>query len=213
MDTPLLSHLLKLHSFFSRGPCNWWSQEAGSAPCGLVTGVQRVTQPLAAVDLDLRMLLCTASLCSSPLTPHIALLHRDYASGTTGHLGVSWALNEAHLFLSLVLPLPLSQPLFLTPTIPSSHIWPGSRTDTVCWEMREMRESPFAKCVSHDQSHKSCMPAKSCLLICPYDSIAISCLVAVFTCQALFDILQNSWPVHKFPCFTEMGFVRRAQLF
>lgn len=66
---------------------------------------------MAAVDLDLRMLLFTESLCSSPLKPHIALLHREYASGTTGHLGVSWELNEAHLFFSLSYPLPLSQPL------------------------------------------------------------------------------------------------------
>lgn len=87
MNTPSFSHLLEPHSFFIMGQCNWLSQEAGSAPCGLVTGVLRVMEPLAAVDL--RMLLLTPGLCSSPLQPHTALLHRDSTSGTTSHLGAS----------------------------------------------------------------------------------------------------------------------------
>lgn len=49
------------------------------------------------------------------------------------------------------------------------------------------------------------MHANQCLYISLHDSIAISCLVVVFTCQALWVILQNSWPVHKFLCIAAIG--------
>lgn len=40
--------------------------------------------------------------------------------------------------------------------------------------------------------------AHPCLYISRHGFVAISCLVVVFTCQALWDVLQNSRPVHTF---------------
>lgn len=148
MNTPSFSHLLKLHSFLT-GHCNWCSQEAGSAPCASLTGVQRVMEPLAAVDL--RMPPLTSGLCSSPLRPHTALLHWDSASGTTGHLGASWALNEARLFF-FFFNLPFqSAPFPNTNNTFISHLaWLPNR---YAGELGAWGNS-FLRSVSHDHSHK-----------------------------------------------------------
>lgn len=49
------------------------------------------------------------------------------------------------------------------------------------------------------------MHENRCIFISLHDSLAISRLVFVFTCQVLWVVLQNSRPVHKFLCVAEIG--------
>lgn len=137
-------------------------------------------------------------LCSSPLHPTMFC-----STGTTllGQMATwepqnKWSKPFFFFFTSTT--CPNVHNLFI------SHLaWQENRS---ALEFEGGAELHFANCVSHDQSHKAYMHAKPCLFICLHDSMAISCMVMVFTCQILWKILQNSWPVHKCLYITETGF-------
>lgn len=79
---------------------------------------------------------CRPLIISSTL--HTALLHRDNAVGTDGHLGAEHLMKHTRFFCFFYTPLLLSQSLFApTPTIPPSHIWLGSMQNRSAWELRE----------------------------------------------------------------------------
>lgn len=100
----------------------------------------------------------------------------------------SWASNEAHPFFFLLI-IPCFTSCFNNTSIASVAHLAGQH----------------AAAASHDHIH-----ANPCLFISCHDSIAISCLVVVFTCQTLWDVLRNSWPVHTFHCW-DGTFVRSEQ--
>lgn len=104
----------------------------------------------------------------------------------------SWASNEAHrFFFSLSTHHLPFQFLFQQHQPCLRHTSGGAARKPL-------------RTASHDHIH-----AKPCLFISCHDSIAISCLVVVFTFQALWDVLRNSWPVHKFDCWG-MGHLQRV---
>lgn len=152
--------------------------------------------PLAAVDSRIQLL-----LIGSP--PRDALLHRDNTAAPNAHLGTEYLMKHMYfiLFFSVV---------FNAHVLFVSHLaWQQNKS---ALKLGGDGESHLANCVSHDQSHGAHMHANSCLFICSHDSAAISCLVAVSTCQMLWEISQNSWPVHQFFYITEMGLQGAVQL-
>lgn len=158
MNTPPFSHLLKLHSFFLTVHCNWRSQEAGSDPCGIATGVQRVWCS--------HWQLWTWGCCSRcPLQASVHLLSNLtelYSTGTMpqGQLATwEWAehLMKHTFFPSLSLPLLLSQPLFPNTNNPFiSHL--------ACQQNRYVGElGEWGNCLLQSVSHMTRATKPTCM--------------------------------------------------
>lgn len=142
---------------------------------------------------------CRPLIISS--SPRTALLRRDGAVGTDGHLGAEHLMKHT-LFKNSS--SPESIPFF--PNNPSISHLAWQHAEPICRGDGGSVGIAFCKaCVSHDHSRKAYMHGNRCIFISLHDSSAISCLVFVFTWQVLWVVLQNSRPVHKFLCVAEIG--------
>lgn len=162
---------------------DWLAQEAGIDPgCfHVATGILKVMESLTAVGRRIPSRLLIVS--PAPLTAHPRW---DDAAGTDGLLAAQHLMKHT-LFFFLTHRL-----LFL------QHQY------CLCRTSGRAAPKPLWR-ASHDHIH-----ATPCLFISCHDSIAISCLVVVFTCQVLWDVLRNSWPVHTFHCW-DGTFVKSEQ--
>lgn len=124
-------------------------------------------------------------LITSP-APLTACPRWDDAAGTDGHLAAEHLMKH-------------TPPFFLT-----HHLLFHQHRYCLC------HTSGRATRKRRKQPHMTTFMQNPCLFISCHDSIAISCLVVVCTCQALWDVLGNSWPVHTFPCW-DGTFVKSEQ--
>lgn len=176
------------------------SQEAGTDPgCfHAATETPKVMESQTAVGGRIPPLPLIPGFSTSPLQP--SQLVPPVGTMQPGQMA-TWQLRtlmkHTHFFFFFFLSLhsssPVSVPLSTTPALPPSHIWPGQHTNRC--------QGP----------HVTASMQKPCLFISCHDSIAISCLVVVFTCQAWRDVLRNSRPVPTFDCWGNGTFAKSEQ--